>query len=181
MGRRNGSAGGATRRSSGARADRTLPRRKSAGTKHTKGLLLVGLFKLSKAVFFTAVGAGALHLVDKNVGGIVARILDTLRIDPERRMVGVLIEKAGLISNRELRRAGVLSILYAAVCVVEGTGLVMEKAWAEYFTVILTAIGLPWELYQLVERYSIYKVLLLAVNLAVLIYLISILRKKRRG
>jgi uncharacterized membrane protein (DUF2068 family) len=144
-------------------------------------LLLVGLFKLSKAVFFTAVGAGALHLVDKNVGGIVARTLEALRIDPERRMVGVLIEKAGLISNRELRRAGVLSILYATVCVVEGTGLVMEKAWAEYFTVILTAIGLPWEMYELVERYSIYKVLLLAVNLAVLIYLVSILRKKRRG
>ena len=30
---------------------------------NAQGLLLVGLFKLSKAIFFTAVGAGALHLV----------------------------------------------------------------------------------------------------------------------
>lgn len=179
--RRDGSTRGAPRRATGARAGRSGAGRKTAHKKHTKGLFLVGLFKLSKAVFFTAVGLGALHLVHKNVGGIVASTLEALRIDPERRVVGMLVEKAGLISNRELRRAGVLSILYAAVCVVEGTGLVMEKAWAEYFTVILTSIGLPWEIYELIERYSAYKVLLLAVNVAVLIYLIWILRKKRKG
>ena len=171
MGRRRTSKGGAARGAKGSR---------SKGP-HTRGLLLVGLFKLSKAVFFAAVGAGALHLVDKNLSAVVVRAIDALRIDPERRMVGVLIEKAGLISNHQLRRAGVLSILYAGVCVVEGTGLVLEKRWAEYFTVTLTALGLPWEVYELAGRYSTYKVVLLAVNLAVLLYLIEILRKKREA
>lgn len=169
MGRRTTSKGGAGR---GARG----PRSKAA---HTRGLLLVGLFKLSKAVFFAAVGAGALHLVDKNVSAVVMQAVDALRIDPERRMVGLLIEKAGLINNHELKRAGVLSILYAGVCVVEGTGLVLEKRWAEYFTVTLTALGLPWEIYELSERYSPYKVALLAVNLAVLLYLVWVLERKR--
>ena len=171
MGRRKATGGGAGRGAKGSRSKTT----------HTRGLLLVGLFKLSKAVFFAAVGAGALHLIDKNVSVVVARALDALRIDPERRMVGVLIEKAGLISNHELRRAGLLSILYAGVCVVEGTGLVLEKRWAEYFTVTLTALGLPWEIYELAGRYSAYKMALLAVNLAVLLYLIEILRKKREA
>jgi uncharacterized membrane protein (DUF2068 family) len=148
---------------------------------HERGLLLVGLFKLSKAIFFTAVGAGALDLVNKNISDVVMRVIDALRIDPERRFVGILMEHVGLIQPHDLRRAGILSFLYAMVCVVEGTGLMLEKRWAEYFTVILTATGLPWESYELMERFSPYKVALLVINLAVLLYLLWILKKRREG
>lgn len=147
---------------------------------HERGLLLVGLFKLSKAIFFTAVGAGALHLVNKDIGAVLLHVVDVLRIDPEGRLVGFLINHVGLINSHELKRAGVLSCLYAAVCVVEGTGLVLEKRWAEYFTVTLTALGLPWEVYELMEKFSPYKVGLLVINLAVLLYLLWILKKRRQ-
>ncbi len=146
-----------------------------------RGLLLVGIFKLSKAIFFTAVGAGALDLMNKNISDVVLRVIDALRIDPERHFVGILLDHVGLIQPQTLRRAGILSFMYAAVCVVEGTGLILEKRWAEYFTVILTSLGLPWESYELIERYSPYKVGLLLINLAVLIYLVWILKKRREG
>ena len=80
-----------------------------------------------------------------------------------------------------LREAGILSFLYAMVCVVEGTGLMLEKRWAEYFTVILTALGLPWEIYELAHKYSPYKVGLMVINVAVLVYLVWILKKRRTG
>jgi uncharacterized membrane protein (DUF2068 family) len=146
---------------------------------HERGLLLVGLFKLSKAIFFTAVGAGALDLMNKNINDVVLSVIDALRIDPERRFVGILMEHVGLIQPHDLRRAGILSFLYAMVCVVEGTGLMLEKRWAEYFTVILTASALPWESYELIEKFSPYKVALLVINLAVLLYLLWILKKRR--
>jgi len=146
---------------------------------HSRGLLLVGLFKLSKAVFFTAVGAGALHLVHKNVADVLEHILDALRVGPESRFVKILLDKATLINSHQLREAGTLSFLYAAVCVVEGTGLVLRKGWAEYFTVILTAMGLPWESYELMDKFSMYKVALLVINLAVLLYLLWVLKRKR--
>ena len=148
---------------------------------HERGLLLVGIFKLSKAIFFTAVGAGALDLVNKDIGGVVLRIIDALRIDPESRFVGILMEHVGLIDPHELRKAGILSFLYAVVCIVEGTGLMLEKRWAEYFTVILTATGLPWEGYELLERFSPYKVGLMVINFGVLLYLLWILKKRREG
>lgn len=154
--------------------------RAAAKIGHQRGLLVVGLFKLSKAVFFTAVGAGALQLVNRNVGDVLMHVIDALRIDPEKHFVGILMDHAGLINSYQLRRAGILSFLYATVCVVEGTGLVLEKGWAEYFTVILTAMGLPWESYELMERFSGYKVALLVINLVVLLYLVWILKKKRK-
>jgi uncharacterized membrane protein (DUF2068 family) len=147
--------------------------------KHAGGLLLVGLFKLGKAIFFTAVGAGALHLVHKNVSEVLMQIMEALRLDQEHRLVDFLLGKAGLITSHQLRQAGVLSFLYAAVCVVEGTGLVLRKRWAEFFTVFLTAMALPWECYELVHKFSPYKVGLLVINLLVLGYLLWVLRQKR--
>jgi uncharacterized membrane protein (DUF2068 family) len=148
---------------------------------HERGLLLVGIFKLSKAIFFTAVGAGALDLMNKDISAVVMRILDALRIDPERHFVGILMEHVGLIQPHQLKKAGILSFMYAVVCVVEGTGLMLEKRWAEYFTVFLTTMGLPWESYEIVVRYSPYKVGLLLINLVVLLYLVWILKKRREG
>ncbi len=86
---------------------------------HSRGLLIVGLFKLSKALFFTAVGAGALHLVHKNVADVLMHIVDALRLGPESRFVEFLVGKATMINSHQLREAGTLSFLYAAVCVVE--------------------------------------------------------------
>jgi uncharacterized membrane protein (DUF2068 family) len=148
-------------------------------TGHARGLLLIGLFKYSKVIFFTAVGAGALNLVHKNVRDVLVHIVDALRLDGENRLVRALIDKAQLVDPHKLRQAGTLSFLYAAVCLVEGTGLVLEKGWAEYFTVTLTALGLPWESYELLERFSMYKVGLLVVNLMVLLYLVWVLKKKK--
>ncbi len=143
------------------------------------GLLLVGLFKLSKALFFGAVGAGALHLIHQNIGDVVMRIVDRLPIDPEGHFVSLLMDKVDLIGGHQLRQAGLLSFLYAALCIVEGTGLMLKKGWAEYFTVILTAGAMPVETYELWEKFEWFKVVLLLINVAVLLYLLWVLKRKR--
>ena len=73
-----------------------------------------------------------------------------------------------------------MSFLYAVVCVVEGTGLMLEKRWAEYFTVTLTSLGCRGRL-RVDQRYSRYKVGLMVINVVVLIYLVWILKKRREG
>ena len=50
---------------------------------HDRGLLLIGLFKLAKAIFFFCIGAGAVHLLHKDVGDEVTRLALRLRFDPE--------------------------------------------------------------------------------------------------
>lgn len=146
---------------------------------HERGLMLVGLFKLSKAIFFSAVGAGALQLVHRNVGDVLIKVIDTLRIDPESHFVSILMDKADLIGGHQLRRASLFAFTYSVICLVEGIGLVTEKGWAEYFTVVLTACALPWETYEMVERFEPYKVGLLLVNVGVLFYLLWFLKRKK--
>ena len=68
---------------------------------------------------------------------------------------------------------------YSALALTEGVGLLLEKVWAEYLTLILTVSFLPWELYELARKPDWFRLSLLLINLAVLWYLIWLLRRKR--
>ena len=149
-----------------------------ASGKRDRGLLLIGLFKLAKAIFFFCIGAGAVHLLHKDVGDEVTRLALRLRFDPESRLVALLLHKADLIDAHRLRQISVGTFGYSALALTEGIGLLMEKVWAEYLTLVLTVSFLPWELYELVRRPDWFRLSLLLINLAVLAYLIWLLRRK---
>ncbi len=153
----------------------------SSHSEHRGGLLLIGLFKLTKALLSIALGVGALKLLHHDIASVVLHIVDALKIDPESHLIGLLMIKADLISATELRRFSLITFGYAAVCLVEGTGLMLEKRWAEYFTVTLTALALPLECFELYKEFTPPRIALLLVNLAVLGYLIWLIRRDRRG
>ena len=157
--------------------DGSTPTRPNS-TAEKRGLFLVGIFKLSKAIFFSSIGAGALHLVHRNLGELVVRLIDSLPIDPEGRVVSMIMDKADLIDAHDLRRIGAGAFIYAVLCLVEGTGLLLRKTWAEYFTVILTAMGLPVETFEIVRRFTWFKVGALVINLVILLYLLWVLKKR---
>lgn len=145
----------------------------------SQGLLLVGIYKMVKVVFFSALGFGALHLIHRNIGDEVLRITELLRLGPESHVVSFLMDKADLIGHHQLRQASIFAFGYAGLCLIEGTGLLLRRVWAEYFTVLLTLMGLPLETYELLERFNWFKVGALVVNLIVLLYLVVVLKRKR--
>jgi uncharacterized membrane protein (DUF2068 family) len=144
-----------------------------------RGLLLIGLFKLGKSLLFFCLGFGAIHLVHKDLGDEVMRLATALKFDPESRFVSLLLDKVDLIDTHRLREISLATFGYSALALTEGVGLLLEKVWAEYLTLILTVSFLPWELYELARRPSWFRLSLLLINLAVLAYLIWLLRRKR--
>lgn len=153
---------------------------RQARVRHRRGLLLIGLFKLSKALLSIALGVGALKLLHRDIPTVVLRVADLLRIDPESHVVGLLLTKADLIDASKLLHFSVLTFGYAVLCLIEGTGLMLEKRWAEYFTLTLTVLALPWESFELYREFTIPRITLLLVNLAVLAYLVWLVRRERR-
>ena len=147
---------------------------------HRRGLLLIGLFKLSKSIFFFAVGIGAVHLIHRDLGNEIMRLAQDLRfVDPESRMVLLLMKKADLIDAARLREIGFGTFAYSALALTEGIGLMLEKVWAEYLTLGLTVAFLPWETFELIREPNLFRLGLLLINLLVLFYLLRLLRKKR--
>jgi uncharacterized membrane protein (DUF2068 family) len=60
----------------------------------------------------------------------------------------------------------------------EGTGLALRKRWAEYFTIIATSSFVPLEVYELVKNFTITKVVVIAVNVAIIVYLVVVLKQR---
>lgn len=88
--------------------------------------------------------------------------------------VGILHEFDRLFSLRSgtLHEVGLGLIGYGLLEGVEAIGLWLTKRWAEYLTFLATAILLPLEIYEIVNRRSALKIVGFVINLAVVIYLL---------
>jgi uncharacterized membrane protein (DUF2068 family) len=144
-------------------------------------LIAIGALKLFKAVLFVSMGFGVLNLLHKDVADVLLRAFMALRFDPENRIVNIVLEKSALLSPHRLREISFAIFLYAALDIIEGTGLVLEKVWAEYFTLVLTGSFLPWEFYEIIRHLTIFKVVLTILNLLVFLYLAKVVNDKVRG
>jgi uncharacterized membrane protein (DUF2068 family) len=148
--------------------------------RHNKWLILIAAFKLAQALLFAAVGVGALRLLHKDVGDELQRLVDHLRFNTEPRFINFLLEKADIIDDRMLRRIGAVVFIYAGLDLIEGIGLYLEKAWAEYLTMAITASFLPWEIFEVFRRVTVIRVGLLTVNALVVAYLFQLVAGRQR-
>ena len=143
-------------------------------------LIAIGVLKLLKAVLFVSIGFGVIRLLHKDVADVLLRAFMALRFDPENHIVNMVLEKSTLLSPHRLREISFAIFLYAALDIIEGTGLVLEKVWAEYFTLVLTGSFLPWELYEIIHHVTALKVVLTLLNLVVFLYLFKVVDEKVR-
>jgi uncharacterized membrane protein (DUF2068 family) len=92
----------------------------------------------------------------------------------QRDKVGLLGELNKLFSLRSstLHLVGLGVLGYAALEGIEAVGLWMQKRWAEYLTLIATALFIPLEVYEIVHKGSPLKVIALIVNIAIVVYLL---------
>lgn len=144
---------------------------------HSRGLMLIAVFKLLKGVVLLAVGIGALRLLHKDVAAIADHWINAFRGDPHNRYLHWLLAKLPMVDDRKLKELSVGTFVYSAIFLTEGTGLALGKRWAEYFTIVTTASFLPLELYEIFRHATIAKGVALAVNIAVVLYLVRELRR----
>jgi uncharacterized membrane protein (DUF2068 family) len=63
-------------------------------------------------------------------------------------------------------------LLYGLLQVAEGIGLWSLKRWGEYVAVVGTTLFIPLEIYEIVEKISWLKIVVLAINIAAVLYLL---------
>jgi uncharacterized membrane protein (DUF2068 family) len=156
-----------------------LQKRPGTAISQNRWLVLIGFFKIVKGLFFVLIGVGVLRLVHRDLADILFRMALALRIDPENHLVALVLERTQSLTPHRLRWIGVAVFGDAGLDFIEGTGLILRKTWAEYFTLILTASFLPWELFEILRHVTPVKVGLSILNLLVVIYLAYVLRQRR--
>jgi uncharacterized membrane protein (DUF2068 family) len=148
--------------------DSRIPERKPL----TAGFVGIIAFKFLKAAAFLLLGAVALRIAYLPNHSEPMEIARFLGVDERRTLVQHLSLVLAALTSRQVQGIGAASLLLGLVFAAEGSFLAMRIWWATYFTIILTALGIPPEILEIAKRPgSIRRYVLLAINLAILVYL----------
>jgi uncharacterized membrane protein (DUF2068 family) len=143
-------------------------------------LILIGLFKLVKALLLIAVGIGSIKFLHKDLGGTVMHWIQVLRVDPDNRFIHGILLRIFRVTPKQLKELSVGTFLYAGVFLTEGMGLLLRKHWAEYFTIISTGLFIPLEIYELERHFTVLKLAVTAINVLIVWYLVARVRSRSK-
>ncbi|MGI8903857.1 MAG: DUF2127 domain-containing protein [Solirubrobacteraceae bacterium] len=158
--------------------DRGKDQDPNAGAKHDRLLPLIAAERSIRAIVLLAVGVGLITHPHTNWGGAISDLARHLGFDPSRNGIQKIINKASAISSHRYAVFGVIAIAYGVLEGVEGYGLFRRRRWAEYLTIVATALLFIPEIDEIVKKPTALKFAALVVNIAVVIYLVVRLRRK---
>lgn len=136
-------------------------------------LTLIAVRTLIEALLLFLLAMGLGHLMRHGVAQTLEHWSGAVGVDPANRLVQKLIASLVGVSPTKMKALQAGTIAYGLLFIVEGTGLLLEKHWAEWVTVITTAGFLPLEAYDLAKHFSWIDVVVGLGNLAVVIYLVA--------
>jgi uncharacterized membrane protein (DUF2068 family) len=137
-----------------------------------RGDIIIGIFKLAKALLLLVVAGGAISLLDSNIRGDATQFITHLSGDSHFRVLRTVASTLGLATKSRIEMISIGSFFYAALFATEGIGLLIQKRWAEYFTSIVTGSFIPLEIYEIARHPNAFKIALLVANAAIVVYLI---------
>lgn len=139
----------------------------------------IALFEAAKGLVVLALGFGLLSTLGKDVEESAEDLVLGLHLNPEGRFVRLFIRAAGEASSTELRMLVALALAYALLRFAEAYGLWHARRWGQWVAVASGAIYLPFELYELHRHVSALKIAAVGVNLAIIVYMLWLLRWQR--
>jgi uncharacterized membrane protein (DUF2068 family) len=159
-------------------ARKTALRKPKQSPKSSVIIVLIGLFKLLKALLLIVIGIGAIKFLHKDIYATVMHWAEVLRVDPDNHVVHSFLNRVFRITPKQLKELSVGTFLYAGLFATEGVGLLLRKRWAEYFTIVTTGLLIPIEIYELQRHFTMTKVAVLAINVAIVWYLVRRVRTR---
>jgi uncharacterized membrane protein (DUF2068 family) len=131
-------------------------------------IIAIGIFKLVKTAVLL-------------VARWIARVAFWMGAAPGHRVMRQLGERVLFAPQSRMREVGILAIGYAMIFLIEGTGILRRKTWAEWLTAIVTASFIPLEIYEIAVHVNTGKIVALAINVAIAAYLFGRRLRARRA
>ncbi len=150
--------------------------------KQIRGDLILKLFAIERGIRFIIFGAVAYGIWRFASSRTIAQainkdipIIQTLSKQLGFTLSHSLLEKLRSLlhissSNLRLLALGVTAL--ALVSAIEAFALWQAKRWGEYFAMIVTSLGLPFEIYELFKAVTATKITLFVLNLLLVFYLV---------
>jgi uncharacterized membrane protein (DUF2068 family) len=142
-------------------------------------LTAIAIFKLFKTTVLVVVAVGAQRLLHRDIQETIIHWARAVRVDPDDHLLQTILTRVARIDANQIKAISLGLFIYAALFATEGVGLLLKKRWAEYVTLISTALLLPLEIGEVVRHAHVGRVVVLIANVVIVVYLIVQLRRTR--
>ena len=140
-------------------------------------LRTIAVYKLIKVLLLLALAYGEVRLSDASLIHKLVTWASARPLGLEHKVVTGLLEWFSGLSASRIHALRIVTLAYAAVFATEGVGLWMQKRWAEWLTVIITASLIPLEVWELFDKPNFGKAAVLVANTAIVAYLVWHVRR----
>jgi uncharacterized membrane protein (DUF2068 family) len=147
---------------------------------HLKGLRAVASLELLKGAVVVIGTLALLRYVHRDVGAMAAALLDKLHVPPGASIATHLLAASDAVTPGKIKGLIAFACLYSAIRFTEGYGLWLGRVWAEWFAIISGTVYLPFEVYELVQKVNWLHCLVLAINVAIVLYMLNLRLQARK-
>jgi uncharacterized membrane protein (DUF2068 family) len=145
------------------------------------GLRAVALFEGFKGVVVLLAGFGVLSLIHRDLEHAAEVMVHHLHLDPAKHYPRIFIDAAGRITDGRVLSLVAGALAYCSVRFIEAYGLWRQRAWAEWFAAVSGGIYIPFEVWRLLHGHGWISALALAINVAIVAFMVYALRRRARS
>jgi uncharacterized membrane protein (DUF2068 family) len=136
-------------------------------------LRAVASLELFKGLVVLLAAVGVLLLVRReDPWDIADSLLRLVHISPDHHFAQVFLDWADSLTEAKIWTIAAVAVSYSFLRFVEAYGLWYAKAWAEWIALISGTVYLPFEIYKVAYRPSLFHIAVLLINVAVVLYMV---------
>lgn len=136
----------------------------------------IATLELAKGLVVLLAAIAVLFLVRQDPWDVADGLLHLLHISPDGHFAQRFLDWADTLTDAKLWTVAGVALGYSTLRFFEGYGLWHAKAWAEWIALISGSLYLPYEIYKLIHRQSLFHISVLAINLAIVFYMAYLLK-----
>jgi len=135
-----------------------------------RALVTIVIYKCFTVGLLTCVAIG-LFLTSKEYDSLLA-FAEEYMMTGKREIIKAGLMQILSVSTTKMQLGALVALVYAAVNGIEAIGLWNQKAWATILVVGIVGMTIPVEIYEIIQKVSIVKFVVFAINIAMFIYLL---------
>ena len=144
------------------------------------GLRAVAGCEGAKGILVLAVGLGLLGFIHRDLQQLAEHVVMHLHLNPSARYPRVFLMFASRLDGADLWAVAGGALVYSGLRLLEAVGLWKDRSWAKWLGATSGGIYIPVEIFEAARKATATRLVLLALNVAVVAYLLWNLWQKSR-
>lgn len=147
--------------------------------KSTNAERLIAVFEAYKGILVLLAGFGLIELIHNDAAELAEALIQYLHLDPAGHYPHIFLEVANNASNAKLWSFAALAFAYTLIRFFEGYGLWKNLRWAKWLAAVSGGIYVPFEVYEVITKFSWLPIVILFSNISIVIYLLYRLKGRQ--